>query len=101
MPYLSDVKDHEWERIAGYFEPKDTRGCKGKHAKRTIVNAIFYVVKSGCQWRMLPSDFPSWKTVYGHFSDWSQKGIWEKVLDDLNILYRKKEKKGPSKLWDH
>jgi putative transposase len=98
MPYPSDLKDREWEKIASYFEPQDTRGRKATHSKRSIVNAILYLVKTGCQWRMLPSDFPPWKTVYGHFSEWSKRGVWEKALDDLNSLYRRQQKKAYAKL---
>lgn len=48
-----------------------------------FVNGILYVVKTGCQWRMLPKDFPPWKTVYGYFRRLSQLGVWEKVLREL------------------
>jgi len=59
------------------------------------MNAIFYVVKSGCQWRMLPKDFPCWQTVYTHYSRLCERGTWEKILDKLNQLNR--EQKGKSK----
>lgn len=100
MSYPSDLKDHEWQKIAAYFEPKDTRGRKAKHSKKMIVNAILYVVKSGCQWRMLPSDFPSWKTVYDHFSRWNKRGVWEQALDALNTRHRVAAKKEVTQLWN-
>jgi putative transposase len=59
MAYPSDLKDKEWKRIEGYFEPRGVGGRKPVHSKRSIVNAVLYVVKSGYQWRMLPKDFPS------------------------------------------
>ena len=49
-----------------------------------IVNAIMYVTKSGCQWRMVPSDFPPWQTVYYHYNRWSKIGLWQFVHDTLN-----------------
>ena len=87
--YPSDLKDKQWERISVFFERSDPRGSKGFHEKRVIVNAILYVTKSGCQWRMLPKDYPPHGTVYDHFRNWSRRGIWEKVLDELNKEVRK------------
>jgi putative transposase len=91
--YQSDLKDEEWALIAGYFKPSDSRGRKSKHEKKALVDAILYVVKSGCQWRMMPKDFPPWKTVYSHFSHWNKAGVWECVLDKLNEKYRTSQKK--------
>lgn len=82
--YSSDLSDKDWFLIEGFFERTDPRGAKSVHSKRLIVNAILYVVKSGCQWRMLPNDFPPWQTVYDHYRRWNQNGTWEKVLDFLN-----------------
>ena len=58
------------------------------HERREILNAILYITKSGCQWRMLPKDFPPWQTVYDYFQQWCKKGIWEKTLDILNMKDR-------------
>lgn len=91
--YESDVTDAEWDLIEHYFRPQDARGADPIHAKRDVVNAIFYLNKTGCQWRMLPSDFPPWKTVYDHYSNWNRRRIWERVLDDLNEHHRKKKGK--------
>lgn len=89
--YQSDLKSGEWAMIEDYFVPSDRRGCKPTHKKKAIVDAILYVVKSGCQWRMLPKDFLSWKTVYGHFNRRNKQGLWERVLNKLNGLYRERE----------
>jgi putative transposase len=65
----SDVSNEEWELIKHYFDPVDKRGGAGlKHAKRDVVNAIFYLNKTGAQWRLLPKEFPPWQTVYDHYS---------------------------------
>jgi len=96
--YPSDLSDQEWELIAHHFEPKDRRGSGHIHSKKRVVDAILYVVKGGISWRMLPHDFPPWKTVYDHFRNWNQRGVWEAALDELNALHRKKKgrKEGPS-----
>ena len=81
--YPSDLKDQEWERIRHYFEYANGYGNRAIHSRRLLVNGILYVVKSGCQWRMLPKEFPPWKTVYGYFRRLSKLGIWRQVLQDL------------------
>ena len=88
MGYPSDLTDTEWDRIHHHFQPSDRRGRGCLHPRKLIVDAILYVVKSGCQWRMLPNDFPPWQTVYDHFSRWSKRGVWESALDQLNTLHR-------------
>ena len=92
--YDSDVSDEEWDLIKHYFDPLDKRGgIRKKHPKRKIVNAIFYLNKTGTQWRLLPNDFPPWQTVYDHYSRWNRRGVWEAVLDQVNELHRKKTAK--------
>ena len=99
--YPSSLKEREWELVRPYFEPKDCRGRKPVHDKKAIVDGILYVVKSGCQWRMLPRDFPPWQTVYDHFSRWNKQGVWEAALDALNQRYRKQQKKAQPELRHH
>jgi putative transposase len=94
--YPSDLNDNEWELIEHFFERPDPRGNKGYHSKRTIVNGIFYVIKGGIQWEMLPNDFPPYKTVYDHYNRLCKRGVWEKVLDFLNQKHREKEKRSPA-----
>jgi putative transposase len=93
--YPSDISDVQWERISQFFSRPDPRGARLKHPRRSIVNAILYVTKGGCQWRMLPKDFPPWKTVYDHFRKWCMRGIWEQVLDALIRETRVKAGKAP------
>ncbi|WP_232215263.1 transposase [Methylovulum miyakonense] len=78
MGYPSDLTDKEWGLIKHYFEPEDPRGNACKHDRKQVVDAIFYWAKSGVQWRMLPNDFPPWKTVYDHYSRWNKGGDAEK-----------------------
>ena len=90
MAYQTDLKDSEWDLIKTYFEPNSKRGSSHKHEKKHIVNGILYLLKGGIPWRLLPNDFPPWKTVYDHFSKWNKKGVWETILDQLNQIRRKK-----------
>jgi putative transposase len=95
MTYPSDLRDNEWALVKGYFEQGRAFGRPLERDRREIVNAIFYVTKSGCQWRMLPSDFPPWQTVYYYFHRWCTEGIWEKVLDVLNKKDRVRQGRAP------
>jgi putative transposase len=88
--YDSDVKDEEWELIKHYFNKRDKRGTKPIHQRRDIVNAIFYVAKTGIQWRMLPKEFAPWGTVYDYYRQWNRSGVWSEALHNLNKLHRKK-----------
>jgi len=90
MGYPSDLTDHDWEIIKGYFDRPDPRGAVSKHSKRSIVNAILYITRGGIQWRMLPKDFPPWPTVYDHYRQWCLRGVWKTVLEHLNELHRRK-----------
>jgi putative transposase len=82
MDYPSNVSDKEWLLIMQYFTYGND-GNRSRYKKRDLVNAVFYVVKSGCQWRMLPHDFPPWKSVYSFYKRAKDKGIWEEIMRDL------------------
>lgn len=94
--YQSDLSDEEWALIAHHFKPEDRRGRARKYSNKLIVDAILYLVKGGVPWRMLPNDFPPWKTVYGHFSRWNRRGVWAAALDLLTQLHRQKEGREPT-----
>src|SRR4030042_5659416 len=74
--YPTDLTYSEWLLIAGFF-PASKRGRPRKWEMWQIVNAILYVTRTGCQWRMLPKNFPPWQTVYGYFWRWNRNGLWE------------------------
>ena len=82
MNYPSNVSDGEWNSIRHHFK-YGKYGNRSRYEKRNMVNAVFYVVKSGCQWRMLPHDFPPWKSVYSFYKRAKDRGIWEKLMHDL------------------
>ena len=88
MRYPTDLKDKEWDLIKDFFKPKDPRDNKSKHDKLLIVNAIIYILKTGTQWRILPNDFPNWKTVHDHYRRWTQNGVWGEALQYLIKLKR-------------
>ncbi|RDD33718.1 Transposase [Wolbachia endosymbiont of Cylisticus convexus] len=86
--YPSDISDKEWEIL----EPYVAQGAIGrprKHNTRTIINAIRYIMRGGCQWRMLPKDFPPWKTVYDYFLRRRNNGKLKKIHDMLVKEVRK------------
>lgn len=85
--YPSNLTDRQWQVIRQLLPQKKKLGRKPID-RRLIVNAIFYVVRTGCQWRMLPKDFPNWNTVYGIFWRWRNDGTWEKIHDALRKKVR-------------
>lgn len=87
--YPDDLSDEEWLIIEPILVNKKTkRGRKPKHSKRELLNAILYVLRTGCQWRHLPHDFPPWKSVYTQFLRWSRLGIFEELNKHLVKLAR-------------
>ena len=93
--YPSDLSDEEWALLAPFFQRPDPRGNPGKYANRAIVNAMLYVTKGGIQWRMMPTDFPPWDTVYDHFRRLNKRGVWEQALDALNACHRQGQGRTP------
>ncbi len=94
--YPSDLTDAEWQKIEPLIpKPKSNRGRKRKHPIREILDAIFYLVRAGCAWRMLPHDFPPWKTVYHYFRLWRKGGTWAHINAALRAELRKAEGRNP------
>lgn len=90
--YPTDLNNRQWELIELLLpdRPPGPAGRRPKHEKREIVNGILYQVRSGCAWRMLPSDLPSWQTVYGYFRDWNRDGTLDRIHDTLREQVRTK-----------
>src|SRR5215218_1423911 len=78
-PYPTDLSDEEWKCIEPHMPTAKGHGRPRIHSLREILNATFYVLRSGCQWRMLPHDFPRWPTVYHYFRMWRIEGTWEQI----------------------
>jgi len=74
--YPSDLTDAQWEQIAGYFP----QGPNSDYHKRSLVDAVLYLVDNGCKWRALPHDFPPYVTVWSFYRRARLSGLWEKVL---------------------
>jgi putative transposase len=77
--YPSDVTDAEWVVLEPLVTPTTRRGRPRRHPLRRILNAIFYLVRSGCAWRLLPREFPPWKTVFHYFRKWRLDGTWPHI----------------------
>ncbi len=77
--YATDLSDEEWAYLRARLPelPKTVR--MRAHALRDVFDAIFYVLRSACQWRLLPHDFPRWPTVYRYFRRWRIDGTWERI----------------------
>ncbi len=87
----SDLTDREWEYIKRLIPAPKPGGRKRKTEMRLTLNAIFYVLRTGCQWRYLPREYPPWETVYGYFRTWCLTGVWERIHDRLRDLVREQE----------
>jgi putative transposase len=86
--YPSDLTDPEWILFEPLIPPAKLGGRHRTVDMREVVNGMFYVLRSGCAWRMLPHEFPPWQTVYGYFNQWRKDGIWEQMNDALRDAVR-------------
>jgi putative transposase len=77
--YATDLSDAEWECLEPHVPPPNRRGRPRVHTTREILDAVFFVLRSGCPWRLLPRDFPPWETVYFWFRMWRIDGTWERL----------------------
>jgi putative transposase len=87
--YPSDLTDAQWEIMEPLIPALCPDAAHVKYTRREIVNAIFYVLRSGCPWRLLPNDLPAWGTVYDYFRQWQKQGIWDQALESLRHQMRK------------
>jgi putative transposase len=93
--YLTDLSDTEWTYLKDHLPTPKAPGRPRVHTLREILNAIFYIVRSGCAWRLLPHDFPPWRTVYHYFRAWRLDGTWERMHATLRQRVRVREKRNP------
>jgi putative transposase len=89
-PYPSDLSDSQWQIIEPLIPPPKPGGRPRSVNIREIVNAIFYILRAGCAWRMLPHEFAPWQTVYYYFSQWRKAGVWKNINDTLRVELRLK-----------
>ena len=93
--YSTDLSDSEWSCLRSYLPNPKPQGRSRTHSLRNVLDAIFYVLKSGCHWRLLPHDFPPWPTVYYHFRRFRLSGLWSLILKVLHAAERKRVGKDP------
>lgn len=87
--YASDLTDREWDILEPLIPAAKEGGRPRTINMREVVNGIFYLLKTGCQWRMLPKDFPNWKTVNDYYSKWRKDGTWSRMNDALREQVRR------------
>jgi putative transposase len=88
--YPSDLTDSQWNLIRDLIPPPKLGGRPRTLDMRMVVNAIFYIVKTGAQWRMLPKEYPKWKSVYHYFRLWRNEGTWQRIHDNLRAKVRQR-----------
>jgi transposase len=93
--YETDLTDEQWALVEPLLPPRSKDGRRPVHEYRDLVDAIMYVVRTGCAWRHLPSDFPPWQTVFGYFTRWRQDGVVASIHDRLRDAVRDEAGRDP------
>ena len=91
--YSTDLSDLQWKRIEPLIPPSKPGGRPRTTVMKDVLDAIFYVTRTGCAWRLLPHDFPPWQTVYDFYSKWRDDGTWESMNARLREQVRRKAKR--------
>jgi putative transposase len=94
-PYPTDLSEAQWTRLQSCLPTPKAQGRPRTHSLRDVLVAIFYVLKSGCHWRLPPHDSPPWSTVYYHFRRFRLSGLWSLILKALHAAERKRAGKDP------
>lgn len=89
LAYRSDLTNAQWKLLAPHLPGAKPGGRPRTLNMREVCNAIFYLIRNGCQWRDLPHDLPKWQSVYSYFRAWSRDGTWQKLNDLLRVQLRK------------
>lgn len=92
--YPTDLTDAEWKVIEPLL-PVQRTGRPRKYSQRELLNALLYLTRSGCSWRMLPHDLPPWESVYAYFRKLLSLGLWEKINDELRERVRQEAGREP------
>jgi putative transposase len=93
--YPTDLSDAQWAVLEPLIPPPKPGGRPRTLEMRRVLNAIFYVDRTGCQWRYLPKEYPNWKTVYWYFTRWQDDGTWERITDALRRQLRRRVGRDP------
>ena len=87
-PYPTDLTDEQWKLVAPMLPDAKPGGRPRETDLREVMNALFYLVRSGCQWRMIPHEFPPWKTCYNYYRAWIDNGTWDEIAVVLRMDVR-------------
>ena len=90
-PYPSDLTDDQWQVIEPLIPPAKTGGRPRTANMREICNGMWYVLRSGCAWRLMPHDLPPWSTVYDYFRKFRLEGVWPTIHDALRGMVRQED----------
>ena len=88
--YPTDLSDKKWEVINPLLPAGLSGGRPREVSLRKIINAVLYITRSGCAWRLLPHQFPAWQTVYGYYRRWTTSNTWQRIHDTLRAKVRRK-----------
>src|SRR5437667_8480034 len=88
--YPSDLTDRQWDCIKDLIPPAKSGGRPRELDMRSVVNALLYLLVTGCQWRMLPREYPAWQSVYTYFGQWRDDGTWQRIHDRLRAQVRQR-----------
>ena len=94
-PYPTNLSDAEWAYLEEHLPTTENEGRPRLHSLREILDAIFYITRSECAWRLLPHEFPPWKTVYHYFRAWRLNGTWERMHQALRARVRVRLERNP------
>lgn len=95
-PYPSDLSDAQWAILEPLMPKEKHNGRPRRVHLREIINGIFYILCGGCTWRMMPHEFPAWKTVYHYFRSWRIDGLWQQMNQALREKVRQKVGRQPT-----
>jgi len=94
-PYPTDLTDEQWNLVEPVLPDAKPGGRPRETDLREVVNALFYLVRTGCQWRMIPHEFPPWRTCYNYYRVWIDSGTWDEIVyllrTEVRIQARRKD----------
>jgi putative transposase len=96
IPYPSDLSDREWQRLSPLLPPAKPGGRPRSVNLRLILNGLFYLLRGGCQWRLLPRTYGPWSTVYEYWRTWRLDGTWERIHTTLREQVRRQAGRQPT-----
>jgi transposase len=93
--YPSNLSNAEWDYLQRFLPPRSPHGRLRRHSLRSVFDALFYLLRTGCPWRYLPSNFPPWQTIYYHFRQFCRTGLWTHLWRELRAAERRRVGKDP------